>query len=126
MEYRIQFESRPVYLLATVYGDNTVESVSRYTKDIREECIRLEQTRVLVVVNLEGENLTMLDVYKAVAQGSEEAKDIGMRVAYVDQNPAHAVDTMILAEEVAGARGIPVRTFRNVPDAEGWLLSASD
>ena len=122
MEYEIQFESRRDYLYVTVSGDNTVESVLRYSKDIRDECLRSEQTRVLVVVKLDGKNLSMLEVYKAVAQGSEEAKNVGMRVAYVDPNPEHPVDTMILAEEVAGARGIPVRTFRAVQEAAAWLV----
>ena len=122
MEYQFSFESRPEYLLVEVAGDNTVETISRYTRQVRETCVRLGKTRVLIVVKLVGENLSLLDVYKAVAAGSDEAKNVGMRVAYVDPNPKRPTETMILAEDVAAARGIPVCTFRNVQEAEAWLV----
>jgi hypothetical protein len=123
MEYRIAIDERPGHLFVTVWGRNTTESITRYSNDVREACIRLGQTRVLIVVNLVGENLSMLDVYRSVSAGSELARDMGMRVAYVDANPERTADNMILAEDVAATRGIDVRTFRSVADAETWLLA---
>lgn len=125
MDYRITIDNRPGHLFVNVWGRNTTESITRYSNDVREACIRLRQTRVLIVVNLVGENLSMLDVYRSVSAGSELARDMGMRVAYVDANPVRTTDNMILAEDVAATRGIDVRTFRSVADAEKWLLAAS-
>jgi len=48
-----------------------------------------------------------------------------MRCAYVDPNPEHSAETMHLAEAVAATRGILVRTFRNVAEAESWLLGSA-
>ena len=122
MDYRISIEERPGHLFVSVWGRNTTESIARYSNDVREACIRLRQTHVLIVVNLVGENLSMLDVYRSVSAGSELARDMGMRVAYVDPNADHSTGNMNLAEAVAATRGIDVRTFRSVADAENWLL----
>lgn len=124
MEYKIDIEERAGHLFVNVWGRNTTESITRYSNDVREACMRLGQTRILIVVNLIGENLSLLDVYRSVSAGSELARDMGMRVAYVDANPERTTDNMNLAEDVAATRGIDVRTFRSVAEAEKWLLAA--
>jgi hypothetical protein len=48
---------------------------------------------------------------------------MGMRVAYVDANPERTTGNMHLAEDVAATRGIDVRTFRSIDEAEKWLLA---
>jgi hypothetical protein len=126
MDYRITIDQLPGHLFVNVWGPNTTESIARYSNDVREACIRLRQTRVLIVVNLVGESLSMLDVYRSVSAGSELARDMGMRVAYVDENPERTAGNMILAEDVAATRGIDVRTFRSVADARTWLLAPDE
>lgn len=126
MDYRITIDERPGHLFVNVWGRNTTENIARYSNDVREACIRLRQTRVLIIVNLVGESLSMLDVYRTVSAGSDLARDMGMRVAYVDANPERTIDNMILAEDVAATRGIDVRTFRNVADAQTWLLTPDE
>jgi hypothetical protein len=126
MDYRITIDERPGHLFVNVWGRNTTENIARYSNDVREACIRLRQTRVLIIVNLVGESLSMLDVYRTVSAGSDLARDMGMRVAYVDANPERTIDNMILAEDVAATRGIDVRTFRNVADAQTWLLTQDE
>lgn len=123
MDYRIAIDERPDHIFVNVWGRNTTETITRYSNDVREACMRLRKAHVLIVVNLVGENLSMLDVYRSVSAGSELARDMGMRVAYVDANPEHATDNMHLAENVAATRGIDVRTFRSIAEAERWLLA---
>lgn len=122
MDFKISIEERPGHLFVSVWGRNTTENITRYSNDVREACIRLRQTHVLIVVNMVGESLSMLDVYRSVSAGSELARDLGMRIAYVDSSPDRSGDNMTLAEDVAATRGIDVRTFRSVADAEIWLL----
>jgi hypothetical protein len=124
--YRIGIVPRPAYLFVTVDGENTVETIRRYSKDVREACVTHRRTRVLIVVNLQGPKLSMLDVYKAVETGSDEAAGIGLRVAYVDLRPAPSTENMQIAEDVAATRGIPVRTFTDLDAAEAWLLGDGD
>ena len=120
--YQISFEQRPRYLYATVRGDNTGETIRRYLADIREACLRFAQRNVLLVVELQGPGMSMLDVYKAVAAGFDEAAGTGIRAAYVDLLD-HSLANMLLAENVAMTRGLPVRTFKDVAAAEAWLLA---
>lgn len=123
--YRITIEQRPNYLYATVVGDNTVETIGRYIADIREACLRLGVFKVLAVVHLDGPGVSMLDLYKVVAAGSDETAGTGIRAAYVELNQNRSGENMRMAENVAHTRGIPVRTFRDVKAAETWLLSGA-
>ncbi len=122
-EYQLAIERHPTYLLATVAGDNTPETVLRYMTEIRAECLRTGMFNVLVVVNLDGPGIGMLEVYKVIAAGVDSAVGLGMQVAYVDLNPLHSQANMLLAENVAMTRGIPVRTFCDVEQAREWLLT---
>jgi hypothetical protein len=45
------------------------------------------------------------------------------RVAYVDLNPEHSAANMEFAKTVAGNRGLDVRVFATVAEAEAWLRS---
>ena len=123
MDYRISIEQRPGHLFVDVSGASTAESIARCSNDVREACIRLQQAHVLIVVNLVGENPSMLDVYRSVSAGSELARDMGVRVAYVNRSPTPSTDSMNLAEVVAATHGIAIRSFGNVADAEQWLLA---
>ena len=121
-KYQIAFEQRPRYLYVSVRGENTGETIRRYLTDIHAECLRLEQKNVLLVVELHGPGMSMLDVYKAVATGFDQAAGTGIRSAYVDLLD-HSLANMMLAENVAITRGLPVRTFRDIEAAETWLLA---
>ena len=77
---------------------------------------------MLIIVDLHGPGMSMLDVYKALAAGFDMAAGSGIRVAYVDLRE-HSVANMLLAENVAMTRGLPMRTFRDIAAAEAWLLA---
>jgi len=120
--YRISIEQRQRYLYVTVTGDNTAETIARYIADVRGACIRLRMSKVMVVGNLQGPGVSMLDLYKVVSTGSDESAGVNLQAAYVELNPLRSDDNMRMAENVARTRGIPVRTFRDVETAEAWLL----
>jgi hypothetical protein len=120
--YRISIEQRAAHLYVTVSGESSTETIRRYMREIREACTRLGVFKVLAVVNLEGPGISMLDLYKVVADGSDDSAGIGIRAAYVELNPARSDANMQMAENVALTRGIPVRTFRDIAAAEKWLL----
>jgi hypothetical protein len=123
--YAFAVEERSDYLYATVTGTNTPETIVRYSADVRDACLRLGQMRVLVVVDLHGPGLSMLEIYKAAAESSDQAAGIGLRAAYVFQNLQQGAENVHLAEAVAATRGIRARTFRNVPLAESWLRGST-
>jgi len=121
--YQLSIERHTGWLQATVAGDNTPETVLRYMLEIRSECVRAGIFNVLIVVDLDGPGISMLEVYKVIAKSVDSAVGLGMHVAYVDLNPLHSQANMLLAENVAMTRGIPVRTFRDVEQAREWLLA---
>lgn len=121
-EYKLSIERRPRHVYASVRGANTPETILRYMREIREACARLGEVNVLVVVDLTGPGVSMLDLYKVMTTGSDEAIGSGLRVAYVELNPERSDANMFMAEDVAMTRGISVRTFRDVGLAEAWLL----
>ena len=123
--YEIAVTQRTGYLFVTVSGENTVGTIGRYSADIQAACLRLGQHRVLVVVNLRGPRLSMLDVYKTVTTDSDQAAGMGMHVAYVDLRPEPSIQNMQIAEDVAVTRGVRVRTFTDIGMAETWLLDAT-
>jgi len=124
-QYQIAFEQRPGYLYVTVQGANTAETIGRYLADIHAACLRLAQNRVLLVVSLHGPGMSMLDVYKAVAAGFDGAAGTGIRAAYVDLLE-HSMANMLLVENVAMTRGLPVRTVKDIAAAEAWLLTETE
>lgn len=122
--YQITFEQRPDYLYVTVTGESAPETIARYVREIREACVRLGIFKVLAVVHLHGSSVSMLDLYKVIAAGSDESTGLGIRAAYVELNPNRSDANMQMAENVALSRGIPVRAFRDVATAETWLLGS--
>lgn len=126
MACRIDFTEHAEYLHVIVSGDNTLETMQTYTKEIPEACLRFKKTRVLVVVELTGPELSMLNVYQGVRDGSDNSAGLGIKVAYVDENLSHSIDNMLLAEDVARGRGIACRTFRDWVSGKSWLLSNKD
>ena len=123
--YRIAIEPRDGYLHVDVRGTNTPETIRRYSADVRDACIASGVFKVLVVVHLHGAGLSMLDVYKAIAEASDAAAGLGIRAAYVEPNPERSQANLQIGETVARTRGIPVQTFRDVATAEAWLLGVA-
>lgn len=121
--YRIAIEPRDGHLHVEVSGANTPETIRRYSTDIRDACVQAGVFKVLVVVRLQGAALSMLEVYKAIAEASDAAAGLGIRAAYVEPNPERSQVNLQIGETVARTRGIPVQTFRDVASAEAWLRS---
>ena len=122
----IAVESLPSYLRVVVTGDNSPETLQTYAAAVPEACLQHNKWHVLVVVRLSGPELPMMEVYKGVSTGSDEAAHLNMRIAWVDENSEHGSDNMRLAENIARSRGIAVKTFRDEQLAAEWLVSGKD
>jgi hypothetical protein len=119
----IDVEAKSDHLRIVVTGDNTPDTLRHYTAEVPRLCAEHQQSRVLVIVRLDGPEMPMLDVYKGVSTSSDQTAGSNMRIAWVDENPTRSIDTMRLAENIAHSRGIAVRTFRDEPSATQWLIS---
>jgi hypothetical protein len=116
--------SKPEYLHAFVTGTNDKETVSGYLEELARECLERGYRRVLIEEQLTGERMSIADIFEIVMQGSERARGLFSAIAFVDRNPRG--DLMEFAETVAVNRGIPIRTFPSVREAEEWLLGTDE
>jgi len=120
MAFSVAFIEKRTYLHAVATGDNTKEDVMGYLRDVLRECVARRCGRVLIEEQLVGPRLGPVDVFDIAAQGSTEAGGVMLAIAYVDVNAVEEAP-MRLAEDVAVNRGLPVRIFATVADAEAWL-----
>jgi hypothetical protein len=123
MSYNLHIEPRTSYLYVTVTGENSVDSVNGYLAEVHEWCLQHKCPNVLIVENLTGPSLGTYSIFELVSRKSAEASQVVGRLAYVDINPAHEAEAMKFAEDVAVNRGVPVRIFATVQEAEEWLES---
>jgi hypothetical protein len=120
MSYRLSITRKPTYLHATVTGTNSEDNVARYLGEIRRECAGRGCFQVLIEERLDGPRLGTMSVFRIAAEGSSRAEGQFKAIAYVDVNAKGKL--MAFAETVAVNRGLPVRVFASVAEAEKWLL----
>jgi hypothetical protein len=104
-----------------VTGENSLDTVSHYLTEIHEWCLQHKCPDVLLVENLSGPGLRTSSIYELVSGKSALAARVVGRMAFVDINPAHDLGEMKFAENVAVNRGISVRVFPTIQEAEAWL-----
>ena len=124
MSYEMTVTAKAGYLHFQVTGENILQTVLDYTAEIYQECMRRNCWKVLVAENLQGDPLSMTDIYQVIAQGSEFIKQ-PMVVAFVDENPRSARN-LEFAENVAFNRGLNLRVFDDLQKAEAWIQQVSD
>ncbi len=121
MPYQLQITEKPTYLHAVVTGRNTIENVTSYLKDLLRECETKQCFNVLIEEKLEGRRLETWDVYQIASDNSTRARGFFRTIAYVDINAGG--ELMKFAETVANNRGVPMRVFATVAEAEAWLAA---
>lgn len=119
MSYELTLTEKPGYLHAVVTGKNTLENVMAYLMEMHKACAARGIGRVLIEERLTGRRLETWDVYEAAAQGSALGAGKFDAIAYVDVHASG--ELMKFAETVAVNRGIPMRLFATVEEAEAWI-----
>jgi len=119
MTYKLSIVEKPGYLHAIVTGSNTKKNVARYLEEVLQECIKRQCSTILLEERLKGRRLDEKAVFQIAAEGSNNARGKFEAVAYVDVYANG--ELMKFAETVAVNRGLPVRVFSTVADAEKWL-----
>lgn len=121
MTYHLATERKTGYLHVRVTGENTRENVARYLVEVNQHSVREQCAAVLIEENLRGPSLNIAEIFAVVAERSRDVAPHIRCIAYVDVNPEHAKGRMLFAETVAVKRGVNVRVFSTVTDAEQWL-----
>jgi hypothetical protein len=121
MAYTLKIRNQGAYLHMIVEGDNTAEDTANYLAEGLKKCIELRCPNVLIEENLKGPNLSILAVYEIVTKICWQAASVVRHVAYVDINPESKKEVNQFAETTAVNRGVNVKLFETVGEAENWL-----
>jgi hypothetical protein len=122
MSYQLTLHEKPGYLHAVIEGENTPENVKGYLQELLEVCSSRKCRRILLEERLKGEALPVGYVYEIISQASLKAQGLMEAIAFVDVFPRH--ENVKFGENVAANRGIPVKSFKTVPEAEEWIKKA--
>ncbi len=107
-------------MYAKVTGENSKENVRLYLEELVQECENAKCRRLLIEELLEGPRLDSMSVFDIASEGSQKSRALLRAIAYVD---VHAEgSSMKNAESFATNRGLNVRVFRTVAEAENWLM----
>jgi hypothetical protein len=121
MSYSLTITEKSTYLHVVVTGPNTIENVLRYLEEVQRKCASLGCRRVLIEERLEGPRVDIGQVFEIVTGGRSASIHHFDAIAYVDVNARG--DLMKFAETMALNRGMPVKVFASVNEAERWLLN---
>ena len=119
MTYKLTFRTNANYLHAIVTGQNRLENIKGYLRQIFHECQANNCSQLLIEERLEGPRLNTIDVFKIASEESQIAFGVLRAIAYVDINAEG--DLMKFAENVAANRGLHVRNFSTLAEADQWL-----
>lgn len=122
-DYSCTVESRQGYLHLSIRGENTAANVRRILGDMVAACAQHGCSRVLVEEHLSGPSLDTVEAFEIVSEGSTTARSLVQQIAYVDTNPEHDSSLLQFIETVAVNRGVRVRLFATVREAEAWLAT---
>jgi len=122
MAYNFSVEQKPAYVHAKVTGDLTRANARQYLVDAYRACIDRNVSSLLLEMAFTGE-LSLADVCSVINERSPDGSTLE-RIAYVSTNPDLPRDVAEFAELVALNRGVNVRLFGTLAEAERWLQNA--
>ena len=121
MEYSFSSELQDGYVHVRVRGNSDVATTARYIDDMFRACKEHCCTHLLIEEHLEGERISMGDIFQVISEKIDELRPTIRVVAFVDMSERPSVANMEFAENVIVNRGITVTWFRSVEEAAAWL-----
>ena len=119
--YNIEFDDRTDYLYAYVSGDKDSLDISRqYWREIADECRRTKCSKLLIVEDIK-ESVSTTETYQIASEISSMGF-AGIKIAFIDQH-IEQQELNEFGELVSTNRGLNVKLFNKVEEAEKWLLS---
>src|SRR5262245_59711098 len=117
MPYELCLEEHPGYLHARATGPHTPRNALRFLIEAAQALRDSRHTDLLLEFALTGPSLTGGMIYEIVAERSADGAQFG-RIAYLDQSTERRLEHLRFAETIARNRGVRVRLFRTLPDAQ--------
>lgn len=116
--YEITLEDRGKYIYALVKGDLLKPEIAKqYWDEIAEKAFDLRLTKILI----EKDFSETVSAPEMLEMGDYLGKLLATkRVAFLDRHENAAINN--LGEKIAANRGVNIKVFQNVEDAEKWLM----
>ena len=124
MPYQLTIEEKPGYLHAKVTGTHNAQNARRFLVEAHEACVQRNFSSLLLEMNLTGPSMDPVSIFNVISERSPDALKF-KRIAYVDLSERDPKETKF-AETVARNRGVNVRLFANLADAELWIRGSAD
>ena len=121
MAHTLKIRNQGAYLHLIAEGDTTVEDIAGYLTEALKKCTELHCSNMLIEENLKGPSLGIFAVYEIVTKICWQAASIVKQVAYVDISPEHKKEVNQFAETTAVNRGVNIKLFETIAEAENWL-----
>ena len=118
--YHIKVEQHPTYIHATGTGALTEENARRFLMDAYQAAVERKCGSLLLEMGFSGRTLHLGGIYSVITERSPDGSRL-KRIAYVDVTLKHSPDQAQFATLVAMNRGVNVRLFQSVAEAEQWL-----
>jgi hypothetical protein len=118
LDYKLTITQKTGYLHGIVTGTNSRETVFDYLRCGLQEARTRSCTHVLIESRLEGPRLALWDIFEIAAE-YRAYKGLFDAIAYVGIGAPGPLLTFI--QNVSRNRGLPLRVFESVPEAEQWL-----
>jgi len=121
MDYSFTAELKDGYVHVRVRGASDMPTTARYMEDMLRACLAHRCSFLLIEEQLEGERLSMGEIFQLITEKIDELRLAIRVVAYVDATTQHHGATLNFADNVITNRGITVNHFWTVAEAEAWL-----
>jgi hypothetical protein len=120
MSYELRVIETPSHLHVRASGTHTPRNARQFLVDAYEACVRLKHTAVLLEMNLVGPSMSTLALFGVVEERASQGQQL-KKIAYVDASVERGLEDKVFAETVARNRGVNVRFFQCVAEAEKWM-----
>ena len=121
MAHTLKVRNQGSYLHLIAEGDTTVEDITGYLSEVLKKCTELHCPNVLIEENFKGPSLGIFAIYEIVTKICWQAASVVRHVAYVDISLEHKKEVNQFAETTAVNRGVNIKLFETVAEAENWL-----
>jgi hypothetical protein len=116
--YNIKLENRAEYLYALVSGETLSPEIAKmYWDEIAEMCITLKKSKIMI----EKDFAKTVSPPEMLEMGVYLGKILSeKKIAFLDQRKNEDINE--LGKVIARNQGVIMRIFKNVEDAEKWLI----
>jgi hypothetical protein len=121
MEYELNATPADGYVHVRVRGQNDVATAQRWARELIALCAEKGWKNLLVEENLAGPRLSLVDIFGIISKEAPAASPHIHLMAFVDSSPERDPFNVRFGETVALNRGLSVKVFDTVPQAESWL-----